>query len=805
MNIIRRGIIGVLVSISHFYFAQISSHNTIKGSVTDEVTKEKIVGVSIALSELRRIVKTDENGNYELNGIMSGTYYFEVFISGYKTNLLKIKVAGDSVIDFVLSPSVKEINDVIIKKIDSRSRSPIIIKSLEIKQLNQDASTNLIDALKNVPGVNQVTSGPGISKPIIRGLGYNRIISLYNGIRQEGQQWGDEHGVEIDEYAIDHVLIVKGPGSLMYGSDGIAGVISFFSGHSLPNGTVRSQVLSNYQSNNNLFGHSFANYGNKKGINWSVRLSHKIASNYQNKLDGKVYNSGFSELNGTVFLRIQKKWGYTNLNLSSYNAVINMPEGERDSLGQFVLEKTDKNGTSSVVSATQYDLKGYEVGFPHQMIKHKRVMSNTLIMLKKGVLVFDFGFQNNNRAEFGNVKKPSEAALLFDLNTITYSSRYNLNAIKKWETSIGVSGMIQQNKNKGLEFIIPEYLLWDAGVYVSTQKTMGKTTFACGIRVENRSCHSDELFLNPNKQPSAPNDTTSKLKFSSIKRNYNNISGSIGVSRPMSDKSTIKCNLSRGYRAPNIAEIASNGRHEGAFRYEYGESNLKCEISHQLDLAYFFNSNHVVFEFTPFVNLISNYIYLKKLSSENGGDSIPDLSDSSPAFKYAFSNATLAGGEVYLEIHPHPYDWLIIEQSFSCVQATQNNQADSLKYLPFIPAPRYRAIIKAQFKNVTYLLPECYVKFGIDYFFEQNKYFRAYNTETATPSYLLMNAGIGGVLKTKNLANFLTIYASVENLADIAYQNHLSRLKYAPINPVSGNRGIYNMGRNISLKLILNF
>src|SRR5690606_7013429 len=108
---------------------------------------------------------------------------------------------------------------------------------------------------------------------VIRGLGYNRIVTLWNGIRQEGQQWGDEHGIEIDEYTIDRVEIIKGPGSLLYGSDAIAGVVNFLPAKSLPLGRLRSSLSANYQSNNNLIGYSLANEGNRGGLQWAGRFT----------------------------------------------------------------------------------------------------------------------------------------------------------------------------------------------------------------------------------------------------------------------------------------------------------------------------------------------------------------------------------------------------------------------------------------------------------------------------------------------------------------------------------------------------
>ncbi|MFZ1497444.1 MAG: TonB-dependent receptor [Saprospiraceae bacterium] len=795
--------IAALVFVTQTILAQ----NKITGNIKDEQTKEILTGVSIYISDLKTGATTDKDGNYKFENIKTGTYLFEIGLIGYKKRVERIYINKDTVIDFVMSQSVSELNEVVVTAVSRSTElklSPIIIKPIDVNILNESSSTNIIDALKNVPGVSQITTGAGISKPTIRGLGYNRVISLYNGIRQEGQQWGDEHGIEIDDYSIDKIEIVKGPGSLMYGSDGIAGVLNFISPKAPPAGQIKTQLISNYQSNNNLIGYSLSNAGNKNGFQWLGRFSNKYAGNYQNRYDGKVYNSGFQEYDGSIFLGITKKWGYLHLKLSSFNTTLNMVEGDRDSLGRFIFATPDGNGATIDVSATANDLSGYKIGFPHQGVNHLRVLSNNYFILRKGTINLDLGFQNNKRKEFGDVLNPNEPELFFDLNTFNYNLRYNFAEEKGWETSVGISGMQQSNTNKGLEFLIPEYNLFDIGGFVFTQKTFDKLTLAGGLRFDNRNINTKQLILDSLETPVSIEDSTTYLKFSPLTKNYNSYSGSIGLSYQINNKSTIKFNLSRGFRAPNIAEISSNGKHEGTLKYEYGNADLKSEASHQIDLAYFVNSDHVTFEFTPFTNFISDYIFSEKLTSAFGGDSIPDPSDPTPAYKFTQGDATLIGGEIYLDIHPHPYDWLHIENSFSYVQATQNNQSDSTKYLPFIPAPKYRGELKAQFKKIGKNLTNVYIKLGVDYYFQQDKFFSAYGTETGTPSYTLLNAGVGANLKAFNRSNFMSVYISAENLADVAYQSHLSRLKYAPQNPLTTRNGVYNMGRNISLKLIFN-
>lgn len=765
----------------------------LSGKITDFDTQEPVKNASVYLVDLKKSTVSDQNGNYAFQNLKSGKYFVEITGDNYTSLLVSIEVNQDAVSDFTLQKSAKEIDEVVVTAVTRASelkKIPVVIKSVDKNIINQNASTNLIDGLKNIPGVNQITSGAAISKPVIRGLGYNRVITLVDGIKQEGQQWGGEHGIEIDEFSVGKVEIVKGPGSLMYGSDGIAGVLNFISPKVAANGKIENQLITNYQTNNNLIATSFSNKGNKNGFVWEGRLTNKLAGNYENKYDGKVLNSGFKELDGNLMLGINKNWGHSYFNVSSYNTTLNIVEGERDADGKF----TFINGDGDDVTATDEDYKGYKVGFPHQEINHLRLTSNNYFLLKNGTINADFAFQNNKRKEFADATNPDEKELFFDLNTFNYNVRYNVKETNNWETSFGIGGMQQSNTNKGVEALIPDYQFFDAGAFVFTQKTFNKNlTLAGGLRFDNRNLDAQEML----------EDTD--VKFAKFNKNYSGISGSLGLSYQLDKQSTIKLNLSRGFRAPNIAELSSNGIHEGTFRYEIGDINLKSEISHQIDAAYFLNSDHISFEFTPFVNFISNYIYTEKMQDANGNDVIIDPSDPVPAFRFTQGNAQLFGGEIFLDFHPHPFDWLHVENSFSYVKATQNNRPENEKFLPFIPAPKYRGEIKTNFEKVNNTFSDFYAKFSVDHYFKQNNIYSAFDTETATPAYTLLSVGIGADIKAFGKKDFFNVFISGENLTDVAYQNHLSRLKYAPENPATGRMGVFNMGRNFSVKLMMNF
>jgi len=234
-------------------------------------------------------------------------------------------------------------------------------------------------------------------------------------------------------------------------------------------------------------------------------------------------------------------------------------------------------------------------------------------------------------------------------------------------------------------------------------------------------------------------------------------------------------------------------------RYEIGNAQLKPESSFQADLSLGLNTEHITAEIDLFNNSIDHFIFSRKLNSAFGGDSIRD---GMRAFQFVSGNANLSGGEIMVDIHPHPLDWLHFENSFSYVQAIQRGQPDSTKYLPFTPAPKLESELRADIKKAGKHISNAFIKIGLENYFAQHNFYSAYGTETATPAYMLLNAGIGTTF-TSGDKTICSFFINVNNLTDVAYQSHLSRLKYGELNYATGRTGVYNMGRNFSFKLLI--
>ena len=348
---------------------------------------------------------------------------------------------------------------------------------------------------------------------------------------------------------------------------------------------------------------------------------------------------------------------------------------------------------------------------------------------------------------------------------------------------------------------MPDYNLFDFGVFAFGKKSWEKWTLSAGLRYDLRKENGKDLWLDEDGEIIENPDTTSNHQFSAFRSQFHGVSGSIGATYQINENVYSKLNFSKGFRAPNIAEISANGVHEGTVQYLIGSPSLKPESSYQVDYSLGFQSEHLSLETDLFYNNVSNYIYLEKLLSVSGIDS---LTDGYQTFKYTQGNAHLFGGEITLDIHPRPLDWLHFENSFSYVQSIQSNQPDSMRYLPLTPAPKFQSELRANTKKLNEFFANGYVKVGIEHYFQKNHFYSAYGTETATVGYTLLNAGLGAdVIRRKR--TLFSIFINANNLTNKAYQSHLSRLKYLEKNNATGRDGVFNMGRNFSLKIIVPF
>ncbi len=792
------------------------AQNELMGKIKNGKDDAPLPAAAVYIPELKIGAVSDNEGNYRIGSLPSGSYLIEVSHVGYASQTKVISTGNSAAEDFSLRESSMQLNEVIVTGFASatdKQNTPISVAVVNQKDLLQSSSTNVIDALSNTPGISQITIGPAISKPVIRGLGYNRLVVVNDGIRQEGQQWGDEFGIEIDEYSVNRVEIYKGPASLRYGSDAMAGVINMIAAPPVQEGTVKANLISNYQSNNGLFANSLNIAGNNKGFIWDVRYTNKQAHAYQNKYDGYVWNSGYTENDLKATIGVNRKWGYSHITASMFNLKLGVVEGVRDSAtGNFVTDIFDVAGKPEEIIAPSNRYTQYN-DFPiiHQHIRHYKIVWDNNLALGNGLLGVRLGYQENHRQEANNPDVGDVFNNYFFLRTGNYDLRYVFAERNKLEISVGANGMVQSSEDRGTVYLVPEYNLFDIGLYGIAKKPFNKLTLSGGLRFDTRSLNGKDLYTNVDNERISGPAVNSIHRFVAYNSDFSGVSASVGAAYDFSTHWYGKLNVARGYRAPNIAESGSNGIHDGTPFYEIGDSRLKAESSLQVDATLGYNHSNFSAEVNAFVNNIDNYIFPVKLQGKNGKDSLrfdPTISviDPAPTFKFVQGNSILSGGEAVFSLHPIAARWFVWTNSLSILNAIQKNQPDSSKYLPYMPPYKVRSELKLSLPKQTGVLRNAYFKISVDHYFEQDKVYYRFGTETVTPAYTLLNLGIGtNVLINQKPICSIYIYGS--NLFDEAYQSNMSRLKYAGdergINNVTGRAGVFNAGRNIGIKLVI--
>jgi iron complex outermembrane receptor protein len=788
---------------------------SLSGRIISNNQSQAVAGASVFIADLKLGAIADSNGNYSFKQLPVGSYLIEVQSIGYKTLTKNVFIKGATTADFQLADEYVEESPVVVtglSKATQIKRSPVPIVAVSHDYIETNLSTNIIDAIAKVPGVSAVTTGPNVSKPFIRGLGYNRVLTLFDGVRQEGQQWGDEHGIEVDQYGIDRVEVIKGPASLTYGSDALAGVVNLIPTQPAPEGKMIGDVTAEYQTNNRMFGGSAMLGATKNGFEWMARFSHKEATNYENKIDGRVYNTAFNETDANVSLGLHRSWGYSHLNVSLFDDLQEIPDGTRNSLGQFTYQNTEADTTPRPV-VPQSELTSYKMTVLHQHVQHYRAYFTNNFAIGNSHLIVNLGFQRSLRREFSHPEAPFQdvAGLFLQLNTYSYDVKYNFPEFNGWNLSTGINGMFQTNDvTKGTEFVIPSYHQFDVGPFAMAKKSFDKLDISGGVRFDSRSFTNYQLYTKPD--PVSGFDTPvygaatvgADKPFSNYSHVFSGFSGSVGATYNFTDRFSVKGNISRGYRAPNISEISANGVHPGTGFFQIGNPDFKPEFNLQEDIGATYASKYLVIDFSIFNNEISNYIYNQKLQSVNGGDSILQ---NVPAYKFQQGKAQLYGGEMNLDIHP--IKQLHFENSFSAVYALNKGipeklLTDSNKYLPFIPPVHGISELRYNFDSKEHgRFKNAFVKIQVAWYAAQNRAYTAYGTETPTPGYTLFNGGFGSGIANKNGKTIVNIYVMGNNLFDVAYFDHLSRLKYFLYGPDDTNpaHGIHNMGRNIAFKL----
>lgn len=731
------------------------AQNSVTGKVIDAETNDPVISASLYISKLEKGALTDFEGIFQIDNISTGSYDLVISSMGYSTRTVSISVPSSEALIIELQPSAIEMEAVIVSTPFHKLQSENVVRVERetIDNLNKSGSVNLAEAIALLPGVETVTTGAGIGKPVIRGLSSNRVLVYTQGVRLENQQFGDEHGLGLSSSGVESVEVIKGPASLLYGSDALGGVLYLNpEKYALASLTeVDAKIAYHSNSLGTQTNAGFKTSGER--LKFLVRGDYATHSDYETGNGMRVTNSRFDETDIKTGIGYQDEKYRGDLRYNYNNATIGIPEeiGEQSTSKQELL--------------------------PYQQIDNHILSFDNKLFFNKSSLDIKVGYLFNNRKEFEEhhheeeneeahgqeeMEEEEGPALEMHLETLNYDLKYNAAKWGNFETIFGVQGMFQSNKNFGEEILIPDANVSDIGVLAVTHYHLEKLDIQAGVRFDNRVIESREMGVLGEDGYFAPLD-----------KNFNSYNGSLGVKYDLFPGFLARLNAATGFRAPNLAELTSNGSHEGTNRFELGNPDLNNEQNLQLDLALEYRNEHFELFTNVFYNTINDYIFLNPTDRFIEGD---------PVFEYFQNDAKLYGGEAGLHLHPHPIHWLHLESSVAIVQGEKEDGED----LPLIPATSITNTLRVEFDRAAW--------FNSSYGFLTLKSVLDQENvsafETNTPGYNLLSAGIGGSFNLNK--SEINLRISGNNLLNETYISHLSRLK---------PNGIPDRGRNISLSV----
>jgi iron complex outermembrane recepter protein len=736
-----------------FLFSQYS----IKGTIQDQETGTGLEQVSVYFPQLERGSVTDASGAFEIKNIPLGKHKLIASLLGYETYSATLELLADmNPITIQLKSSAIEMEEVIVSTPFHKLQRENVMKveQAPVKELRRNGAVTLADGIRQLPGVETLSTGVGIGKPVIRGLSSNRVVVYTQGIRLENQQFGDEHGLGIGDGGIESVEVIKGPASLLYGSDALGGVLYLNPERYAPSGTTKANLRSQYYSA--TLGSVIQGGASLSGASWKFlsRLSRSSHADYKDGAGTRVTNTRFGEWDFKSGLSYAS--GRFNNDLR-YNYVFSKP-GIPEEMSEQSRDRTPL--------------------LPYQEITSHIISNSAQWFLPTSSIKFVLGYVANNRLEFEEhhhdeeeeevVEEEEEGpALDMQLNTLNYNLQHQFSlADSKVQTVLGIQGMWQENSNAGEEVLIPDAKIADVGVMGTSHIHLNASDIQFGLRYDHRDLKGQES-----------GDIGTETYIQALHRNFGSFNTALGYRVNINPNFIGRLNLASGFRAPNLSELLSNGPHSGANRFEIGNPDFINERNLQWDASLEFKGEHMEFGLNVFRNRVRDFIYLAPTG---------DVFELDPVYQYLQEDALLYGGEAAIHIHPHPLDWLHFQSNASLVIGQLDNNTN----LPLIPPFRWSNTLRLEFDSLANSIKNSYFFAGLESYFRQD---RVSEFETETPAYKLINLGFGG--ESLIFGYPMELQLAVTNVFDVEYISHLSRLK---------PDGILNIGRNITFGVNIN-
>ncbi|MBI3364768.1 MAG: TonB-dependent receptor [Ignavibacteriae bacterium] len=718
---------------------------TLTGTVSDE-QGNPLANVNVMIPALQLQTGTTDCGKYEFSKLSPGIYTIEFYSIGYEKETRTIQLtSSDNTQDVVLRASPLELPAVTVTAKPqptgiNNSAQPVSV--LEGRELDSKRGQSVTQSIEALPGVSTFSRGPLSMKPVIRGLTSQRVVVAVNGMRHDSQQWDDEQSPEIDALDVERIEVLRGPNSVLFGSDALGGVVNVITQDPRMSGIGSSplsgSLLLNGFSNNRQAAGGLTLYGSNSAIEYKGQFSARHTDDIMMP-EGALRNSGASEVNGSGLFGTTQEWGTLKLQCSHFGQEIHIsPDPEQ-------LEE-------------EPDLA------PQQNITHDKVYVSYNVPISISRLEINGTWQGSKRSEFEDEDKAEadSAQVQLHLSTVSVDVKVHHATIGTIFGTVGASIMSQKNETLGLEPLIPGFNQLNFAGYIYEELPLSPVNFSVGLRFDSRRLEVDE------------NDDLGVQKQT---RNYTAVTGTAGIVWHATEPISFALNVGRGWRSPIAEELFINGADEGSIRFKIGNVNLEPEESFNLDLLARYASPRFSVEASAFHNRISRYIFLSPTA---------EVDPASGFTKYIQSqaNATLGGGE--LTLYTAASNHLILHAGFDWVLG-KNEETNT--WLPMIPANRLKAGLKLTEPSLDFL-HNPYIAVNTRVALNQE---RIDPFESQTGGYSLFDVGFGGEISIGS--NMLKVDCAVDNILDKAYFDHLSRYKDYGLNP----------GRNVSVKISVPF
>ncbi|GAA4808304.1 TonB-dependent receptor [Olivibacter ginsenosidimutans] len=743
----------------------------INGQLIDSDTQLPLTGATISLMPLKKTVKSDEHGFYRFSSLCEGTYTLHVKSLGFEETKRTIRLTKNELINIALEHGDITLHDVEVVGHQNSLKTTAIVHTLTPEQLNETKGGVLAEVLKEIPGVTMLQTGTSIAKPVIHGMHSNRVLMLNNGIRQEGQQWGNEHAPEIDPFIAKHIRVIKGAEAVRYGAEAIGGVV-IIDPPVLPiSPEIHGEVDLVGQSNGRGGTTSAMLNGgltNLPGFSWRAQGTWKRLGDIKSA-DYYLNNSGVKEINFSASLGYKTSTAQFEGYYSHFETELGIFNGSH--IGSVDdLRARIKNGRPFVTYPFSYTIEA-----PRQEIKHDLLKLKAHKDLRNGAqLDLQYGLQRNLRKEYdirrgGRTSIPSlDLALTTQNLDIVYDHLQN-NGLR---SIVGMNLAIQVNNNIPGTFttpLIPNYDSYNAGVFLIERWVKSVYEVEVGLRYDYKYFDAAGYRLDS--------------VYYAGTRTFHNFSGSVGATWHVNSLLDLQSNLGLAWRPPSVSELFSYGLHHGTAAVEIGNDQFKSEQGVKWMNAAKIQLPKFDLELDAYAHYLKHYIYL-----QSTGEFWESLRGAFPIFHYDQTNAFFWGldltGRYQLAKNLH------YSMKGSLVRAKDTKHGS---YLPWIPADRIENSLRWTATYTAKWLDQIFLQLQHQWVARQTRYNPDTDFAPPPPAYGLVNV-LGGMRFHLHQQD-LRLQAGVNNLLNTAYKEYMNRFRYYA----------HDMGRNITVKLNYTF